>query len=207
LNNRDLSKTEVWSNLLGGRDRGMLRRLMEQVAAHLIDILGQPFEARGMRIKTEPINQLIYSAAEPEVETVGIYLLSGDDLPGHALLVLSLEDALLLVDWMLEAEPGMTVELGELERSALAETGNLILSSFLNEVAELIGRPLRLSPPVVIVDMLATVLEAAVMPVAAVADELLIIETDFYQHDTAMTIRFWILPDELQPILLTGSVE
>ena len=49
--------------------------------------------------------------------------------------------------------------------------------------------------PVITVDMLATVLEAVVMPMAEVADELIIIETDFVNVESDLLIRFWVLPD------------
>jgi chemotaxis protein CheC len=141
---------------------------------------------------------------DPEAETVGIYLLIGEDLPGEAILILPLDDAMYLADWLLEARPGTTTKLGSLECSALAEFGNLTLSSFLNAVAEFIGTPLRLSPPAVMVDMVATVFEAVAMSAAAVTDELLIIEADFVNVESDLSIQFWVLPNtaELPPDLL-----
>jgi chemotaxis protein CheC len=167
-------------------------------------MIGRPVKICRLRVKRVPIDQLTLDTANPEAETVGVYLLSGDDLPGQAILMLSLDDAMYMTDWLLEARPGTTNRLGDLEYSALAETGNLVLSAFLNAVAEFAGKPLRLSPPAVTVDMLATILETAVASVATVTDELLIIETDFINLESSLLIRFWMLPD---PAILTANGE
>ncbi len=201
--NTDKRQIELWPSLIGNTSReGMLRMVMRHVAYSLSEIVGRPFKLDSLRIKTVPLSHLTMSAADPEAETVGVYLRSGDDLPGQAILILPLIDAMYLADWLLEVRPGTTTKLGELECSALAETGNMLFSSFLNAVAEFIGRPLRLSPPAVMVDMLATVLEAAATPVAAISDELLIIEADFLNVESSLWMRFWVLPD---PVVLTAE--
>ncbi len=194
---------ELWSSIIGNTlPTGMLCAAMRHTAYNLSDMLRRPVKVSSLRVETVPINQLALHTTNPEAETVGVYLLSGDDLPGQAILMLSLDDAMYMTDWLLEARPGTTTRLGDLERSALAETGNLVLSSFLNAVAEFSGRPLRLSPPAVMVDMLATILQVAVTPAAAITDEVLIIETDFLNVDSALLMRFWVLPD---PAVLTAN--
>jgi len=196
-------QSELWLNIISGAStEGVLRIAMRQVAHNLTEMIRRPFETSKMRIETIPINRLTAYTDDPEAETVGIYLLSGDDLPGQAILILSLNDARQLVDWLLKRPPGASVKLDSLERSVLAEIGNLTLSSFLNAVAVFTGKHLRPSPPAVMVDMLAAVLETVVTAVAAVTDELLIIETDFVNVESSLSIRFWLLPD---PIVLSAD--
>jgi chemotaxis protein CheY-P-specific phosphatase CheC len=158
-------------------------------------MIGRPLKVSGLQIETVPISRLTMQAEDPESETVGIYLLTGDDLPGQAILTLSLVDAMYLADWLLEERPGTTTKLNPLVCSALSEFGNQALSSFLNALAEFTATPLRLSPPAVMVDMLATVLETTVIPVAPMTDELLIIETNFTNVESSLLTRFWVLPD------------
>ena len=54
------------------------------------------------------------------------------------------------------------------------------------------------------VDMVATVFEAVAMSAAAVTDELLIVEADFVNVESDLSIRFWVLPNtaELPPNLV-----
>jgi chemotaxis protein CheC len=197
----ETQQVELWSSIIRGASaEGLLRTALRHVAYSLSDMVGRPFEVSSLRIETRPINRLETYANDPEAETVGIYLRSIDTLPGQTILILSLADAMYLADWLLELRPGTTTRLGSLEYSALAETGNLMLSSFLNAVAEFTGQPLRLSPPAVMVDMLATVFQAVAASVAEVTDDLFILETDFVNVDSSLLIRLWLLPD---PAVLT----
>lgn len=190
-------QVELWSKIVDDiSTEGMLLTAMRQVARDLTEMTGRPIELNGLDIETLPVNRLGTLAGDPEAETVGIYLLLTDEkLSGEAILLMQPEEALRLVDWLLEAHPGTTTRLGGLERSALSEFGNQALSSFLNAVADLAGIPLRLSPPTVVVDMLAVILEAVAMTAAVMADELLIIKTDFVNNERSLKAQFWVVPD------------
>ncbi len=200
-NNSNKQGIELWFNIIGNPSpRGMLHLAMQHTAHSLTDMVGRTITAKSLRIKTVPISYLMGCLDDPEAETVGIYLRLSDDLPGQAILILSPEDGMYLADWLLEERPGTSTRLGPLEYSALAELGNLTLSSFLNTLANFTGSSLRPSSPAMMVDMLAAILEVVVTNVAAVADDLLIIETDFVNVESALWIRFWVLPD---PAVLT----
>jgi chemotaxis protein CheY-P-specific phosphatase CheC len=73
----------------------------------------------------------------------------------------------------------------------------MAVSYFLNAVSGISKTPelLRPSPPAVMVDMLGAILDVIVTPVAAVRDDLLIIETAFKDGAGAIQGRFWVLPD------------
>lgn len=186
-----LSWLEVINNTA---PEGMLHTAMRHTARNLTDMVNHSFELNNLRVQTVPISQLVTRADDPETETVGVYLLLGNDLPGEAILILSLENAMYLADWLLEQRPCTTTHLGELECSALAEAGNQVLSSFLNALSEFSGMPLRLSPPAIMVDMLATVFEAIAMSAGAISDELLIIETELVNVESDLSLQFWVLP-------------
>jgi chemotaxis protein CheC len=173
---------------------GVLHTAMRHTARSLTDMVHHPFTLKNLRVRTLTVNQLGMQADDPETETVGVYLLLGDDLPGEAILILSLTDAMYLADWLMEERPGTTTQLGDLECSALAEAGNQVLSAFLNALSEFIGTPLRLSPPAVMVDMLATVFEAIAMSAGGNTDELLIIETELVNIESDLSLQFWVLP-------------
>jgi chemotaxis protein CheC len=174
---------------------GILHTAMRHVAYNLTEMVGRPIKAEGLHIETVSISQLEMSSRTPESEAVGIYLLIDGDLSGECILVLCPDDAMYLADWLLEVRPGTTTRLGDIERSALAELGNQALSSFLNAIADLTGKPLRLSPPAVIVDMLGVIFEAVAMSADTASDDLLIIKTYFVNTDSSLRFQFWVLPD------------
>ena len=186
----------LWSKIIGdGQSQEWLSLAMRHAAHILGDMVKRSIKIHTLRTEIVPLNELTLVASDPEAETLGVYLSIGDDLPGQAMLMLSLDDAMYLADWLLELRPGTTTQLGQLEYSALAEAGNVMLSSFLNALAELSQSPLRLSPPSVTVDMLATILQVVTTSVGAVTDELLIIKTDLKDDHDSIWLQFWVLPD------------
>ena len=195
----------LWLEVINNMSpEGVLHTAMRHTVHSLSEMVDHNFRLKNLRVQTLSINQLGMQAADPETETVGVYLLLGDDLPGEAILILSLSDAMYLADWLLEERPGTTTHLGELECSALAEAGNQILSSFLNALSEFTGTPLRLSPPAVMVDMLATVFEAIAMSVGATTDELLIIKTELVNIESDLSLQFWVMPSTTMESISVG---
>ncbi len=188
-------QVSLWSTIINDASLAALRIAMQHAAYSLSDMVGRPLKVSSLQIASVPINHLTMYAKDPESETVGIYLLTGDDLPGQAILTLSLDDAMYLADWLLEERPGTTTKLNPLACSALSEFGNQAIASFLNTLSEFTKTPLRLSPPAMVVDMLAAVLETTIIPVEPTTDELLIIETHLMNVENSLLTRFWVLPD------------
>jgi len=188
----------IWNSLIdGAAGRHRLRSVMSAVSQLLSEVTGRVINNDEPIIERIPIGQVHMRAGGPEERMVGIYLVIGGGLHGQAIIILPMSSALALADLMMDEPQGRATELGLMEQSALSELGNMTLAAFLNSVASLDDVPdlLRPSPPAVMVDMLGAILNVIVTPVAAVRDDLLIIETAF--QDTAPTIqgRFWVLPD------------
>lgn len=205
------STASLWPSLLenGDSSTSMIWEAMQHTGHSLNSLVNQSFTLTDVQIRYLSFENLHMEYMDrPEEETVAIYLRISDDLPGRALLVMKFPEALSLVDLLLGMETGTTAVLDDLTMSALAETGNIVLTSFLNAVAQLTHREIRPSPPAVIVDMLATVLQVMVTAVAsATEDDLCIIETDYACcTDHAVTIRFLVLPDLNTPVPSEGNL-
>jgi chemotaxis protein CheC len=188
--------SELWSRIINNPDTaGLLRLAMRHVARDLSDMCGHSIKLHNLQLDTVSCEALGWLNGVPEVEMVAIYLSTGNDLPGHALLTLTLEDARYLADWLLELRPGTTGRLATLEYSALAEVGNQALSSFLNILAEFTGVPLHPSPPAVTVDILANILEVITTTALPMADKFLLIKTNFKDTHDSVQLQFWVWPD------------
>ena len=187
---------ELWSRIIDNMSSGgALHMAMRHAAYSLKDMVNRPIKVNSLRIETVHIRQLDTYAANLEKDVVGVHLFTKDDLPGQAILILSIDDAMYLADWLLEARPGTTTKLGPLEYSALAETGNVVLSSFLNALAQFSSTSLQPSPPTVMVDSPAALLEVAAASLTEPTEELLIIKTDFINVESSLLIQFWLLPN------------
>ncbi len=188
---------ESWDSLISGpHSRVMLHTAMESVACSLTDMIGQVIVNDTPKVKKVPITQVSICTNNPEATVVGIYLQMKQGLYGSVVLIMPLHFALNLVDLMTGSPRGTAIRLGMMERSVLAEVGNLSLSYFLNAVADLTGRSemLQPSPPAVIVDMLGAILDLFITSAAAVSDDLLIVETIFTDIARTMQFRLWMLP-------------
>ena len=206
----DIQAARLWSDILGSnKAEKILDAVMENVAQDLTKLVGQPFEFSGLDIKTISVDSLEDLTDDSDTEAVGIYLLLTDEeLSGEAMLVLAPDEAMSVVDWLLEESLGTTTQLGDLETSALAELGNQTLSSFLNTIADLTHTPLRPSPPTVVVDTIAIISKAVALSAATVTNEFMLIKTDFINFEKSLKIQFWIVPDFITtsvPVSVTTS--
>jgi len=181
----------------GPHSRVLLHTTMESVACSLTDMMGNIIINGTPKVKRLPIAKVTVSTGSPETKVVGVYLEMESGLRGRVILILPTGFALNLVDMVMEAPRGTANSLGLLERSVLAEVGNLTLAYFLNAIADLTDESemLQPSPPTVVVDMLGAILNIVVAPAAVVRDDLLIIETVFIDIAKSIQFRFWVLPD------------
>jgi chemotaxis protein CheC len=131
----------------------------------------------------------------PENEAVGIYLRAEGDIPTQIMMVIPYEKANQLVDLLMAQDEGTTTSLGRLERSALAEVGNLTGTFFMNSVAKALGVDLRPTPPAVMVDMVGAILDIIAATTGGVGNQVLIMETKFVIGERKVAADFWVIPD------------
>jgi chemotaxis protein CheC len=158
-------------------------------------LLGQKLNVAKPTVRIVPLSAIPFISGGPETEAVGIYLRAEGDISGQIMMIIPYGRALELVDLLLEQPEGTTQQLGSLERSALAEVGNQTGTFFLNSMAELIGRSSRPSPPAVMVDMVAAILDIVVATSGGISDEVLLMEADICNGDKSVETQFWVIPD------------
>jgi len=192
----------LWSDLIAAEDSAaMLQKAMQRVAEGLSSMMGGSIQSGTPQLKRMDFSEVAACAGDPEMEAVGVYLKIETGLQGWALLSIPLDLALGMVDALMETPPSAARLLDPMQKSALAEIGNLALSYFLNAVAEFTGRKevLLPSPPLVVVDMLGVLLSVVVTPVAATVDSLLVLETAFRDTTRPVRVCFWVVPDRSDP--------
>lgn len=191
----DERKLRAWTELVSKGVRNAIRGLSELVGQ---DIAISYLEARTIELKNTA--ELV---GGPEVETVAIYLSVSGAADGHMMVVYHPKTAFELVDLMMDEPSGTTQQLGEMETSALGEMGNIVGSFFLNALADATGLDLRVSPPVVMVDMAGAILDPILAHVMIDMDEALVVETVFGTDNRQINGTFLCMPSpELQTALL-----
>lgn len=168
---------------------------IHQAAEGFAGMLGRSVEVANPEIRLVPLGEIPVLLGGPENEAVGIYLQAQGDMPGQMMLVLPYVKALELADLLLDLPPGATQQLGPMERSALAEVGNITGSFFLNAVASLTGLILRPSPPAIMVDMVGAIIDIIVAASGSVSDQVLMIQSGFLREGREVQADFWVIPD------------
>lgn len=177
---------------------------INNAASGLADMMGAPLTVSQPQVSLVNVSQIPRMLGGPENEAVGIYLQSQGAMPGQMMLVIPYEKALELVDMLMGVPKGTTQHLGQLERSALAEVGNLTGTFFLNSIASMTGLDTRPTPPAVMVDMVAAILDIIVATTGALSDQVFMMRAAFMRNGKEVEANFWMVPD---PSALTKLAE
>jgi chemotaxis protein CheC len=169
-------------------------------------MLGQELSVVDPEIKILPLMNLSSMVGGPEDEVVGIYLRAEGDLATQFMLVFPIQRAMQLVDLLMDQEEGTTTQLGSMERSALAEVGNLTATFFMNSVATITGIALRPTPPAVMVDMVGAVLDIIIATTGGLSESIMMLNTKFILGQRSVEADFWVIPDEKTLSLLATRI-
>ena len=120
--------------------------------------------------------------------------------------VIPYQRALELVDLLMDQDIGTTQVLGSLERSALAEVGNLTASFFMNSLANISGVGLRPTPPAVMVDMAGAIIDIVIATTGGISEYVMMLKTKFRLNHREVKADFWVIPDEGTLKLLANRI-
>jgi len=134
----------------------VLREVTNVGAGHAATALAQ---LAGVKISIDvpqiwvaPLDAIVGRSSPAGGEVVVVSMRALGDLAGQILFVMQAEGASGLLDILLHRKPGTGGISGEMERSGLQETGNILASSFLNALARWMGKILLPSVPTVAID-------------------------------------------------------
>lgn len=159
-------------------------------------MVGENLSVTEPTVTSVPFHKIPTLLGGPETEAVGIYLRVEGSIPGQIMMVIPYPKALELADLIMGEPPGTTTQLGTLERSALAELGNLTGSFFLNAIADQAGLPARPSPPAVIVDMVGAIMDIIIATTGFFCEEVLMVQAKFLRDGRETQADFWLIPDQ-----------
>ena len=153
---------------------------------------------RGVKISTDgfqrvPIQEIAESFDESS-PIAAMHSRLGDQLRGHTLLAVESGHAMRLTDLLLDRPQGTTKELGEIEQSCLSETGNILVSSFINSWANWLDMRIEPGVPQFLYDHPRAVIQSALSEQALVGDEGFMARTDFLVDDQWLEWVFMLFP-------------
>ena len=182
-------------------ERDALREVANIGAGHAATALSQ-MTNRVIMIDVPEVNiRRLEEVAElvgpPDTVIAAVLMHMMGDLTGRTMVILPDASAKAVCDILLHRKPGHTDQYGDMERSTLRETGNILSSAYLNALSDFMGMMLVPSVPSLVVDLAGAVLTTTYLNFGHDREFIFCIDTSFRVEgaDEALTGQFLLLPD------------
>lgn len=164
-------------------------------ATSLSQMLGREVRITLPEVRIMGYNEAIDWIGGPEAITAGVLVGISGELNGIMLSVQPLEFVNLIMKHMLDKELTCYEEMEDLEKSALIEIGNIMISTFINALSGLAGINVDLSVPGLTVDMQGAILAVPMAEYGGQTDYLMTIGSHFMIENREVPCRLLLSPD------------
>ena len=164
-------------------------------ATALSGMLGCPVHITLPEVRIMEFNEAIDWIGGPEPVTAGVLVHIGGQINGIMLSVQPLEFINIILERMLSVSIQDYSQLAELERSALVEVGNIMISTFLNDMSNLADIKVDLTVPCLTVDMQGAILTVPMAEYGGQSDYLMAIGGNFSCDGHELPCRLILSPD------------
>ena len=164
-------------------------------ATALSQMLGRSVRITLPEVRIMGYNEAIEWIGGPEAITAGVLVRISGQMNGIMLAVQSLDFVNLVLDSTLEQQIESYEQLEELERSALIEVGNIMISTFINALSGLADITLELTVPSISVDMQGAILAVPMAEYGGQTDYLMTIGGNFVCDGREVPCRLLLSPD------------
>ncbi len=164
-------------------------------ATALSQMLARSVQITLPEVRIMGYNEAIEWIGGPEVITAGVLVKISGQMNGILLSVQPLEFINLVLSSMLDEKIKDYGELKELERSALIEIGNIMISTFINALSGLADIRVELSVPALTVDMQGAILAVPMAEYGGQTDYLMTIGGNFVCDGQQVPCRLLLSPD------------
>jgi chemotaxis protein CheC len=163
-------------------------------ATTLSQMLGSTIEMSVPAIKVVDLSQLGEYMGEESAAMVAFELQGDIPHGGYILFYITRESAIRLTNTML----GMTETsrpLNEMDKSALLEVGNIMVSAFLDATAELLGFVMLPSPPSLTIDMAHAAMQSLIAQMQEETNEVLLFSTELVCEEHRIDSDIIMMPE------------
>lgn len=160
----------------------------------LSTMLGMKVDMKVPQVRLMEFKEVGTTMGGEEQIVAGIYLVVDGDIHGSIMFVQKKESARAMVQKLMGMPPAGE-DFTEMELSALMEIGNVITAAYLNSLSTLTNLTIYPSVPTICIDMAGAILSVPAIEFGAIADKMLLIQTDFSDDET-LSGYFILVPDE-----------
>lgn len=130
-----------------------------------------------------PFKNITETIGSEETILVGILLGLEGDVNGMMMFLLHEKSAHNLVNALMGNSPDKEDQFSEIELSALNEIGNIIAGAYLSALSGLTNLTIQPSVPSMAIDMAGALLSVPAIEFGKIGDKVLLIQTQFGEHD------------------------
>ena len=164
-------------------------------ATALSETIGKPVNIDLPKVQILDINEAVEKLGGPEKIVAGILVKLEGGIEGAMLSIQSLD----VINTMLESLMGSTAnsfeEMDEMQISAVTEIGNILMASYVNAIAEMIGLKVLISVPGVAINMMGGMITVPMATYCYEAEKIMMIEGQFSFDDQMHENNLLLIPD------------
>lgn len=164
-------------------------------ATSLSALIGKTVRIQQPEVRIMEYNEAIEWIGGPEPITAGVLVGMSGQLSGIMLSVQQLDFVNLVLESMMEKTIQDYLALQELERSALTEVGNIMISTFINALSGLAGLDIELTVPAFTVDMQGAIMAVPMAEYGGQSDYIMTIGGNFVCDNKQVPCRLLMSPD------------
>ena len=167
---------------------------MGHAATALSQLTGKTIHLEVPRVMLTDTLRIPEELGDAEQTVVGINLRMLGNAQGHILIVFPWDNAVRILERLLSQKRPGGNSLTEMELSALNELGNILASTYLNALGELLHMTLIPSVPHLCINDASTVIANALAEFGEVGGVTLMLDTEFFSKDERVSGQFFLLP-------------
>ena len=164
-------------------------------ATALSQMMNRPVRITLPEVRIMEYNEAIEWIGGPEEVTAGILVKMSGDVGGIMLSVQKLDLVNVVLSTMLGESIDSYENLTELERSAMIEIGNIMISTFINAMSGLADLNIKLTVPAFAVDMQGAILTVPMAEYGGMSNYLMAIGGDFVCDGKEVPCHLLLSPD------------
>lgn len=158
-------------------------------ATSLSSFMGKEININVPNVKILDFNEVAEYVGGAEKVVMGLLITLEDDINGMILYILDEEFAKNVVNVFFGSDFNSLTELGEMERSAFNEIGNIMAGAYVNALSSMTGMKINISTPSICVDMAGAILNVPSVKFAEVGDKVLFIDDSFGVGDYKQKVK------------------
>ncbi|MCI8909103.1 MAG: chemotaxis protein CheC [Oscillibacter sp.] len=164
-------------------------------ATALSSLIGEAVRIQLPEVRIMGYNEAIDWIGGPEEITAGVLVGMSGQINGIMLSVQQLDFVNLVLGNMMGTSIQDYMELGEIERSALVEVGNIMISTFISALSGLAGIQISLTVPAFTVDMQGAIMTVPMAAYGGQSDYIMTIGGNFVCQGKEVPCRLLLSPD------------